>query len=102
MTNPRFSKIVATALPNNPPRWPEVTDTIKKIVDVYAKDANKYERLGAWAERIGWEKFFEKTGLPFTWHVIDDYRLAYDTFRTSTLFKFTKQAWEVSKAVGGI
>jgi len=102
MTNPRFSKIVATALPNNPPRWPEVTDTIKKIVDVYAKDANKYERLGDWAERIGWEKFFEKTGLPFTWHVIDDYRLAYDTLRTSTQFKFTEHAWAVSKAVGGI
>jgi len=102
MTNPRFSKIVATGLPNNPPRWPEVTDTIKKIVDVYAKDANKYERLGDWAERIGWEKFFEKTGLPFTWHVIDDYRLAYDTLRTSTQFKFTEHAWAVSKAVGGI
>jgi sulfite reductase beta subunit len=102
ISKPKFSKIVATALPNNPPRWPEVTDTIKKIVDVYAKDANKYERLGDWAERIGWEKFFEKTGLPFTWHVIDDYRLAYDTLRTSTQFKFTEQAWAVSKTVGGV
>jgi sulfite reductase beta subunit len=102
MTKPKFSKIVVTALPNNPPRWPEVTDTVKKIVDVYASDAKKYERLGDWAERIGWEKFFEKTGFPFTWHVIDDYRLAYDTLRTSTQFKFTEQAWAVSKTVGGI
>ena len=102
ISKPKFSKIVVSNLPSNPPRWPEVTDTIKKIVDVYAKDANKYERLGDWAERIGWEKFFEKTGLPFTWHLLDDYRLAYDTFRTSTQFKFTDQAWAVSKAVGGI
>ena len=102
ISKPKFSKIVVSNLPSNPPRWPEVTDTIKKIVDVYAKEANKYERLGDWAERIGWEKFFEKTGLPFTWHLLDDYRLAYDTFRTSTQFKFTDQAWAVSKAVGGI
>jgi sulfite reductase beta subunit len=102
ISKPKFSKIVVSYLPSNPPRWPETTDTIKKIVDVYAKDANKYERLGDWAERIGWEKFFEKTGLPFTWHLLDDYRLAYDTYRTSTQFKFTNQAWEVSKAVGGI
>ena len=102
ITKPKFSKIVVAALPNNPPRWPEVTDTVKKIVDVYASDAKKYERIGDWTERIGWEKFFEKTGLPFTWHVIDDYRLAYDTLRTSTQFKFTEQAWAVSKTVGGI
>lgn len=102
ISKPKFSKIVVAALPSNPPRWPETTDAIKKIVDVYAKDANKYERLGDWAERIGWEKFFEKTGLPFTWHLLDDYRLAYDTFRTSTQFKFTEQAWEVSRTVGGI
>ena len=57
--------------------------------DELAKDARKYERVGEWAERIGWEKFFEKTGLPFTEKSIDDYRLAYNTWRTSTLFKYT-------------
>jgi sulfite reductase beta subunit len=102
ITYPKFSKIVTTGLPNTTPRWPEVCEVVKKIVDVYAKDANKYERLGDWAARIGWERFFEKTGLPFTWHLIDDYRLAYDTWRTSTQFKFTDKAWEVSKSVGGI
>jgi len=84
------------------PRWPEVTDVVKKIVDVYASDANKYERLGDWAERIGWEKFFEKTGIPFTEKSLDDYRLSVDTFRTTTQFKYTDHAWAVSKAVGGI
>lgn len=102
VSQPKFSKVIVPWLPNTTPRWPEVCDTVKKIVDVYAKDANKYERLGDWAERIGWEKFFEKTGLPFSWHLIDDYRLAYDTYRTTTQFKFTDHAWAVSKAVGGI
>ena len=102
ISGPKFSKVIVPILPNNMPRWPEVVDVVKKIVDVYAKDANKYERLGDWAERIGWEKFFEKTGLPFTHHLIDDYRLAVDTFRTSTQFKYTERAWAVSKAVGGI
>jgi len=78
-------------LPNNPPRWPETTDTIKRIIEVYAAGANKYERLGEWAERIGWEKFFEKCGLEFTHHLIDDFRdPAYFTWRQSTQFKFTK------------
>lgn len=99
---PKFSKVVVPWLPNNFPRFPEVCDAVKKILEAYAKDAKKYERLGDWAERIGWEKFFEKTGLPFTEHLIDDYRLQYDTYRTSTLFKYTDAAWEVSKAVGGV
>jgi len=86
---PKFSKLVIPFLPNNPPRWPEVVSAVKHIVEVYAKDAKKYERVGEWAERIGWEKFFEKTGIPFTIKSIDDYRLAYDTWRTSTQFKFT-------------
>jgi len=99
---PKFSKVVVASLPNNFPRFPEVCKTVRQIIEAYAKDANKYERLGDWAERIGWEKFFEKCGLEFTDHLIDDYRLQYDTYRTSTLFKYTEPAWEVSKAVEGI
>ncbi|RKO65568.1 dissimilatory-type sulfite reductase subunit beta [Desulfofundulus salinus] len=102
VSEPKFSKVVVAYLPNNFPRFPEVVQTVKKIVEVYAADARKHERLGDWAERIGWEKFFEKTGIPFTEHLIDDYRLAYDTFRTSTQFKFTEAAWNVSRAAGGI
>ncbi len=102
ISEPKFSKVVVPWLPNNFPRFPEVVDSVKKIVEAYAKDAKKYERLGDWAERIGWERFFEKCGLDFTEHLIDDYRLAYDTWRTSTHFKYTDAAWEVSKAAGGI
>jgi sulfite reductase beta subunit len=94
--------VVIPALPNNFPRFPEVCESVKTIIDAYASDANKYERVGDWAERIGWEKFFEKCNIPFTDHLIDDYRLQYDTYRTSTLFKYTDASWAVSKAAGGI
>jgi len=86
---PKFSKLVIPFLPNTPPRWPETVAAVKNILEVYAKNARKFERLGEWAERIGWEKFFELTGIPFTMKSIDDYRLAYDTWRTTTQFKFT-------------
>jgi sulfite reductase beta subunit len=87
---PKFSKVVVAYIPNEPPRWPTMTATIKKMVNAYAADANKYERLGQWAERIGWEKFFEKCDLEFTHHLIDDFRdPAYYTWRQTTNFKFT-------------
>jgi len=90
ITPPKFSKVVIPYIPNEPPRWPTAVEWIKKILEVYSQHAKKYERVGDWIERIGWEKFFEITDIPFTWHLIDDYRLAYDTYRTSIHFKFTK------------
>ncbi len=86
---PKFSKLVIPFLPNTTPRWPEVVQAVKQILEAYAADAKKYERVGEWAERIGWEKFFEKCDIPFTMKSIDDYRLAYDTWRTTTQFKYT-------------
>jgi sulfite reductase beta subunit len=86
---PKFSKLVIPFLPNTTPRWPETVAAVRQILEAYAKDAKKYERVGEWAERIGWEKFFEKCDIPFTDKSIDDYRLAYDTWRTTTQFKYT-------------
>ena len=89
ISRPKFSKVVVAFQPNNTPRWPEMTAVIKNIIEVYAADANKYERLGEWAERIGWERFFDKCELPFTHHLIDDFRdPAYYTWRQSSQFKF--------------
>ena len=86
---PKFSKVVVAFIPNEPPRWPSLTKTVKHIVEVYSANAKKYERLGEWAERIGWERFFSLTGLKFTHHLIDDFREpAYYTWRQSTQFKF--------------
>jgi sulfite reductase beta subunit len=87
-TPPMFSKLAVPYLPNNPPRWPEVVQAIRKIITKYAEGANKYERVGEWVNRIGWEKFFEVCEIPFTFQHIDEYRWAYDTYRTSMHFKF--------------
>lgn len=89
MTFPKFSKVVVAYIPNETPRWPTLTATVRKIVDAYATHARKYERLGDWAERVGWQDFFKLTGLTFTHHLIDDFRdPAYYTWRQSTQFKF--------------
>jgi dissimilatory sulfite reductase beta subunit len=98
---PKFSKVVVAGVPNTHPRYPEAVSVVKQIIEAYAKDAKKYERIGDWAERIGWERFFDKCGIPFTQHLIDDYRLAYDTYRTSTQFKFTDASWAVTDALEG-
>jgi len=86
---PKFSKLVIPFMPNEPPRWDSTVKAVRNIVEVYSANANKYERLGEWAERIGWERFFEKCEIPFTEKSIDDYRLAYDTYHTTTQFKWS-------------
>ncbi|WP_147818752.1 dissimilatory-type sulfite reductase subunit beta [Salidesulfovibrio onnuriiensis] len=89
ITKPAFSKVVVPFLPNNTPRWPEMTDVIKRILTAYSEGANKYERLGDWATRIGWERFFEVCDLEFSEHLIDDFRdPAYYTWRQTTQFKW--------------
>jgi sulfite reductase beta subunit len=85
---PMFSRLAVPILPNNPPRWPEVTSVLKRILDVFVKDSRKYERMGEWIERIGWEKFFRITDIPFTEHHIDDFAGAAESFRSSTQFKW--------------
>jgi len=75
-TPPTFSKLAIPYLPNNPPRWPEVVEAVKQLVEVWAADARKYERMGEWIARIGWPRFFQKTGIPFTKQHIDDFRYA--------------------------
>ena len=90
ISTPKFSKVAVAFIPNEPPRWPTTTGTIKKIIETYSANAKKYERLGDWAERIGWERFFEKCELEFTHHLIDDFRdPAYYTWRQTSQFKFT-------------
>jgi dissimilatory sulfite reductase beta subunit len=85
---PRMSKLAIPFLPNNPPRWPEVVQAVKHLVEVYAKDARKHERVGEWIERIGWERFFKVTGIAFTQMHIDDFTFARDTFRMTPTFKW--------------
>ena len=98
ISRPKFSKVVVSYIENETPRWPTLCATVKHILDVYAANANKYERLGDWAERIGWEKFFEMCDLEFTPQLIDDFRdHAYYSWRQSTQFKFSELALEAYK-----
>ncbi len=87
-SDPKFSKLVVPWIPNNPPRWPEVTDAVKHILDAYIAGAKKHERVGEWVERVGWERFFSLTGFDFTMQHIDDFTFARETWRTSASFKW--------------
>jgi len=85
-TQPKFSKLAVPFLPNNPPRWPEVVEAVMKIVNTYAANARKHERMSDWIERIGWPKFFEMTDIEFTKYHIDDFKHAGETYtRTAQL-----------------
>ena len=85
---PKFSKLAIPFIPNNPPRWPEVVEAVTKIVNIYAENAKKHERMGEWIERIGWPRFFEVTGLPFTKYHIDNWRGARASLNASTHIRF--------------
>jgi sulfite reductase beta subunit len=87
-SKPTFHKLVAAGLPNNPPRWPEVAAVVKNILGTYKADARDFERLGEWIDRIGWPRFFELTELPFTKHMIDDWRGGRANLNASTHIRF--------------
>jgi sulfite reductase beta subunit len=85
---PRFSKLAIPFIPNNPPRWPEVVDAVVNIVEVYARNARKFERMGEWIDRVGWPKFFELTGIEFTRYHIDDFKHAGTTYARSAQLRY--------------
>jgi dissimilatory sulfite reductase beta subunit len=80
---PMFSKLAIPYLPNTPPRWPEVVQAVRTIVEVWAKGARKYERMGEFIGRIGWPRFFQLTGFEFTKQHIDDFKHAGLTYKRS-------------------
>ena len=80
---PMFSKLAIPFIENNPPRWPEVTSAVRKIVEVWADGARKYERMGEFIARIGWPRFFELTGIEFSKEHIDDFKHAGLTYKRS-------------------
>lgn len=82
-TEPMFSKLAIPFLPNNPPRWPEVVQAVRTIVEVWADGAKKYERMGEFIARIGWPKFFKLTGIEFGKEHIDDFKHSGLTYKRS-------------------
>ncbi len=81
---PSQMKLAVWGLPNNPPRWPEVSTAVRTILQAYKEGGKPWERVGEWIERIGWQRFFEKTGFPFTKYHIEDGPDALSTFNRST------------------
>jgi len=57
---------------------------VKHIVEVWAVNARRYERIGEWINRITWPKFFKLTGIEFQKEHIDDFKHAGLTFKRST------------------
>jgi len=82
-SEPTFSKLAVPFIPNNPPRWPEVVQAVRTIVEVWANNARKFERMGEFIDRIGWPRFFKLTGIPFEKTHIDDFKHAGLTFKRS-------------------
>ncbi len=70
---PEFSRLAIPFIPNNPPKWPETVAVVRKIVEIWEKEAKQDERIGEWIGRIGWQAFFEITGIEFTEKHVDDY-----------------------------
>ncbi|MBF0340967.1 MAG: dissimilatory-type sulfite reductase subunit beta [Magnetococcales bacterium] len=87
-SKPANMKLVAHGLPNNPPRWPEVSELLKRILAAYKAGGRDWERLGEWIDRIGWKRFFQETGLPFDKFMIDNYRHARVSFNQSAHIRF--------------
>ncbi len=87
-SRPAFHKLVVANLPNNPPRWPEVEEVVRKILYAYKENAKDWERMGEWIERIGWPRFFELTDLAFTKHHLDTWTGARHTMNMSTHVHF--------------
>lgn len=72
---PSWARVAVPFIPNDPPRWKKQVEAVKKIVAAWAKDAKKDERVADWIARIGWEKFFEKTGLPMSMKHVDGFSM---------------------------
>ncbi len=87
-SRPTFHKLAVANLPNNPPRWPEIEEIVRKILYAYKDGAKDWERLGEWIERIGWPRFFDETGLAFTKHHLDTWTGARHTMNMSAHVRF--------------
>ncbi len=87
-SKPTFHKLVVANLPNNPPRWPEVEEVVRKILYAYKEHGRPWERMGEWIDRIGWPRFFELTGFAFTKHHLDTWTGARKTMNMSAHIHF--------------
>jgi sulfite reductase beta subunit len=45
---------------------------VLRIIETWKADARDGERIATWINRIGWQRFFKKTGLPYFEQSMED------------------------------
>ena len=85
---PTFMKLVAAGLPNNPPRWPEVAEVVKRILHVYKEDARPGSGWPTGSSASAGRASSSRPDLPFTKYLIDDWRGARVNLNASTHIRF--------------
>ncbi len=67
-SGPRLAYRIVPWVPLNPPEYREVVAVVRKIVDVWRKNAEPGERIGDTIDRIGLEEFMRQVGVPKSRH----------------------------------
>ncbi len=83
---PDLGRIVIPYLPNNPPKWEEAVKSVTQITDAWRKNAETDERMREWINRIGWDRFFSKTGIKVSLKDIDGYIYGSESGRSDLRF----------------
>jgi len=91
-TQPKFSKLAIPFIPNDPPRWTETVKAVRNLVELWAANARKYERMGDWIERIGWPAFFDMAEIDFTKYHIDDFKHAGLSYKRTAQMRHLPEA----------
>ncbi len=85
-SGPDLGRVVIPYIPNNPPRWEEAVNVVVQIMDTWRKDAKPDERIREWINRIGWDRFFKKTGIKVSLKDIDGYIFGNEFARSDLRF----------------
>jgi len=83
---PDLGRVVIPYLPNNPPRWEEAVSAVVMIMDAWKKDAHEDERIREWINRIGWDRFFKRTGICVSTKHVDGYIFGNEFARSDLRF----------------
>ena len=85
-SGPDLGRVVIPYIPNNPPKWEEAVNVVVQIMDTWRKDAKPDERIREWINRIGWDRFFKKTGIKVSLKDIDGYIFGNEFARSDLRF----------------
>lgn len=83
---PDLGRVVIPYIPNNPPRWEEAVNIVIQIMEAWKKDAELDERMRDWICRIGWDRFFKKTGILVSMKDVDGYIFGNEFARSDLRF----------------